>query len=421
MVQSAGEARNTAEALLSLRTQVSDGMAELLSAIDESRLATNEALQHADLATKAAARADERSAEAILSAANADSAASHATEQALRAKEAAVLADTAADNANDTANHPTVVGTDNYVHIWNRATQSYDRTDIYVRGEGFKISRVFASEEEMDTYAGTDMKEGDFVLVNTGSVEDEDTARLYVRAPEGSPGNWQFLVDMSGAIGFTGKTPQISIGTVTTIDSDAAASASLTANGTDTDGNPKYRLDLAIPKGTPLVYADLTAGQIAELQRPASDAIGLINRTNVSVTAEEEKRVSAEKLRETGETERDTSEYGRKSAELLRVQAEKERENTVVRVVSLAKTAIGSADTAAADCRQALEDLEAGGGGGTVDTDGVVAALTVVVDTYKADLDSKVGDTAVILDSINEDTEVTAACALLDEINGEAV
>ena len=45
-----------------------------------------------------------------------------------------------------------------------------------------------------------DITEGDFVLVNTGDVEDPDNAKLYVKAD----GDFEFLVDMSGAIGFTG-------------------------------------------------------------------------------------------------------------------------------------------------------------------------------------------------------------------------
>ena len=38
--------------------------------------------------------------------------------------------------AIDTASHPTYVGEDNYVYQWNHASQSYDKTSVYVRGEG---------------------------------------------------------------------------------------------------------------------------------------------------------------------------------------------------------------------------------------------------------------------------------------------
>lgn len=41
----------------------------------------------------------------------------------------------AIDNANDTANHPTKIGSDNYVYEWNKATKAYQKTDILVKGE----------------------------------------------------------------------------------------------------------------------------------------------------------------------------------------------------------------------------------------------------------------------------------------------
>ena len=92
-----------------------------------------------------------------------------------------------------------------------------------------------------------DIAEGDFVLVNTGDVEDPDNAKLYVKAG----GDYEFLVDMSGAIGFTGKTPQFSMGTVTTLEAGASATATVSSDGTDEGGNPKYKLNFAIPRGNP--------------------------------------------------------------------------------------------------------------------------------------------------------------------------
>ena len=49
-----------------------------------------------------------------------------------------------------------------------------------------------------------------------------------------------------GQDGADGKTPQITIGTVTNGDT---ASATLTADGVDDNGNPKYKLNLVLPKG----------------------------------------------------------------------------------------------------------------------------------------------------------------------------
>ena len=41
----------------------------------------------------------------------------------------------AIDNANDTANHPTKIGSDNYVYEWNKAAKAYQKTNILVKGD----------------------------------------------------------------------------------------------------------------------------------------------------------------------------------------------------------------------------------------------------------------------------------------------
>ena len=62
-----------------------------------------------------------------------------ATKDANKASQDAISAtqgvNAAIDNANDTASHPTKVGPDYYVYIWNSATKTYDKTDIYVKGD----------------------------------------------------------------------------------------------------------------------------------------------------------------------------------------------------------------------------------------------------------------------------------------------
>jgi hypothetical protein len=177
-----------------------------------------------------------------------EEAAKNANNAATTANEKAVLADTAAANANDTAEHSTYIGTDHYVYKWNKTAQAYDKTDIYTKGDAFSIKKVYVSVAEMEAdKSNPDIAEGDFVLVNTGDVEDPDNAKLYVKAD----GDFEFLVDMSGAIGFTGKTPQFSMGTVTTLEAGSTATATISENGVDNDGNPKYKINFAIPRGNP--------------------------------------------------------------------------------------------------------------------------------------------------------------------------
>lgn len=205
---------------------------------NEAATNTNQAIQNAKTATDAA----------NASASSANQATENANTAASNANSKATLADTAAANANDTAEHPTYIGEDHYVYKWNKTAKAYDKTDIYTKGDAFSIKKVYASVAELEAdKSNPDIAEGDFVLVNTGDVEDPDNAKLYVKAD----GDYEFLVDMSGAIGFTGKTPQFSMGTVTTLEAGASATATVSSDGTDEGGNPKYKLNFAIPRGNP--------------------------------------------------------------------------------------------------------------------------------------------------------------------------
>lgn len=184
---------------------------------------------------------------------NAETATTDATTAANNAYASAEAADTAKEAATEIAEHPTYIGTDNYVYVWNTVTKSYDRTNIYVKGEAFNISKVYASVSALEADSGnTDIKEGAFVLVNTNDVENPDNARLYVKIknPDDSY-RYQFLVDMSGAVGFTGKTPQFTKGTITTSEAGTDVQLSLSEAGTDPDGNPVVALNLVIPRGNP--------------------------------------------------------------------------------------------------------------------------------------------------------------------------
>ena len=67
-------------------------------------------------------------------------------------------------------------------------------------GGGLKISTIVESIAMLDTLTG--FEEGDAVLINTGNVEDEDNAKLFIL----KDGVWSFLVDLSGAEGIQGPT-----------------------------------------------------------------------------------------------------------------------------------------------------------------------------------------------------------------------
>lgn len=150
-------------------------------------------------------------------------------------------AEDAANNLKDAADHPTYIGEDYYVYKWNNDTKVYEKTDIYVRGEAFKVNVVWTSEAEMKADTKT-YDEGTYGMISTGDVEQQENGVIYVY----KSGKWEFFVDMSGKRGADGKTAQFRIGTVTKGDT---ALASVVENGEDEDGNPIYLINLVLPKG----------------------------------------------------------------------------------------------------------------------------------------------------------------------------
>jgi hypothetical protein len=238
-----------------------------------------------------------------------------------RVNEFATLKDesvAATDYANEVAKHPTYVGEDNYIYEWNHTTKTFDKTYKLVKAGGLTIDKTYKSVAELEADT-TDYNDGCFAMVNTGNVEDPEDARLYIR----NGGKWEFVVDMSGAIGLTGKTPQLFIGTVSLGKNIQDAGVSLSAAGTDEDGNPMYNINYTIPR---LVYDDLTEEQIAELQKPANDMIAVLAATNDSVSAEEAKRVEAENTRKGNENTRQSNESTRQNQEETRQAQETTRE-----------------------------------------------------------------------------------------------
>ena len=194
--------------------------------------------------------------------------------------------DAATTLATETAEHPTKPGDDFYMYVWDPGTKSYSKTNIFIKGEGFSIYKTYETIVLMNADAAN-VPDGRFVLISNDNVDDPDNAKLYVK----DSGVFRFLVDMSGAIGFTGKTPQLAIGTVTNGGSMGAASASIVRTGTDADGNPTYAINLALPM---VSYDDLTEAQKKDLQKPATDMIATLEATNEAVKTEEAKRVEAE-------------------------------------------------------------------------------------------------------------------------------
>lgn len=68
-------------------------------------------------------------------------------------------------------------------------------------GAAFSIAKTYRSIDAMNAdYAGTDVTVGQFVLIDTGNVNDADNAKLYVKGAHA----YTYLTDLSGAAGMTG-------------------------------------------------------------------------------------------------------------------------------------------------------------------------------------------------------------------------
>lgn len=68
-------------------------------------------------------------------------------------------------------------------------------------GAPFSIAKIYQSVEAMNAdFSGADVSEGQFVLIETGDVEDEDNSKLYVKGSTA----YEYVTDLSGAQGIQG-------------------------------------------------------------------------------------------------------------------------------------------------------------------------------------------------------------------------
>lgn len=255
-------------------------ISELLEAIDDCRQATDDANSAAALANTKAGLADEKATLADQKATLANTAAGTANTAAAVANAAAGKIDnmTVAANGLAPGSAPTVAISEvsGHKHILFGLVKGD-------KGKDFHIAKTFASIAAMMAYAGADIEAYDFAMIDTGSVQDPDTGKLYCYEPDKTP-KWQYIGDLSGAQGIkgetgtgidhialnqdytltvylddntsyttasirgaTGETPDITIGTVTTLNYDQQAYVTLDPSSTPED--PVF--NFGIPQGEP--------------------------------------------------------------------------------------------------------------------------------------------------------------------------
>ncbi|SEF47748.1 hypothetical protein SAMN05216354_0599 [Xylanibacter ruminicola] len=247
------EADRAAAELLRETAESGRGDAELLRESAEGNREDAEGLREVAEGTRADAEDDRADAESARAAAEQQRQTAYATlMQNMQALYQQMLS---------RANHPAQFGADGYIYEWDAATEQYVKTEhFWQKLERFRISKEFASIALMNAYDPTDLPQGEeplekfaFVLISS-TVSDPDNSKLYSYMGENVENEqnferWHYLGDFSGAMGFEGKTPQFAIGTVLGGNPGTQPVVSITANGTDANGNPCFLINFTIPRG----------------------------------------------------------------------------------------------------------------------------------------------------------------------------
>lgn len=156
--------------------------APALEAADKANAAATKAESNATAAQTAANSANEKAGLAAQAASDANAAkegAEAATQSAniaaSNAEEKAAAANTAAQDAEKVANNPTYIGKDHYVYVYNKDTESFDKTDIYCKGEpgsSFHVSGEYATLEALKSAVPDGSAVDGFMAVGTEAPYD---------------------------------------------------------------------------------------------------------------------------------------------------------------------------------------------------------------------------------------------------------
>lgn len=91
-------------------------------------------------------------------------------------------------------NPPKIV--DGNWYIYDYVNDTYQDSGINAVGDAFTIVKTYPSIQAMeDDYNNPEVKTGQFVMIDTGDVENEEDSRLYLKGNT----EWKFISDLSGA------------------------------------------------------------------------------------------------------------------------------------------------------------------------------------------------------------------------------
>lgn len=214
--------------------------------------------------------------------------ADRASTEADRARDEADRASSEAINALADAKESGVFDGVSVTHVWDGSklivTSASGTSESDLRGpegkrgetgRGFEISKTYASVLQMHAdYGNPAVPLYGFVLIDTGNVDDEDNAKLFVKQDDG----YQFLIDLSGSEGIKGER-----------------------------GYSAY--DTAVQLG----FIGSEDEWIASLKKPAEDAASEARASEKVRDANENARIADENIRKLNEAAREDAEHQRRA------------------------------------------------------------------------------------------------------------
>lgn len=245
----------------------------------------------------------------------------------------------ATEKAEEIASNPPKI-IDNDWWIYDYDTKQYVNSGIAAIGDAFTYKKEYPSVAAMEADWGTaDVKLGEYVLINTGNVEDPDDAKVYLKTQEG----WKFIVDLSGMQGIQGWSAYevaVQHGFVGTEAEwvQSLKQPALDAAAEALEAKAQVEATEQAVKEAEALRVTAEQGRVnAENTRVSNENTRISNED--SRKAEESKRVTAENeriaaensrkseedIRKTNEANRISAESSRASAETLRASAEVER------------------------------------------------------------------------------------------------
>lgn len=181
------------------------------------------------------------------------------------ANEAAENANEAADRSNTIANNPPKIVNEVW-YMYDEETGDYVSTGVKAIGDAFTIVKTYSSVAEMQAdYTGEDVKIGQFVMIDTGDVNNPEDSQLYLKGDT----EWKFISDLSGAQGIQGLSAyQVAVqeGFVGTEEEWLQS-----LKGDKGDKGEQGVQGIQGEKGDPFTYEDFTEDQLQGLVGPQGE------------------------------------------------------------------------------------------------------------------------------------------------------